>query len=73
MASQATILTRSTCKTNTAVLQTGGGAPTYLGEVRVLTEFHLLQHEGPDVVTKAVRVEFIGLSEMIRSTTSIVK
>jgi len=32
----------------------------HLGEVRVLTEFHLLQHEGPDVVTKAVRVEFIG-------------
>ena len=45
----------------------------YLGEVRVLTELDLLQHEGPDVVTKAVRVEFIGLSEMIRSTTSIVK
>ena len=35
----------------------------YLGEVRVLTELDLLQHESPDVVAETVGVQFVSLTE----------
>jgi len=33
----------------------------HLGEVRVLTELHLLQHESPDVVAEPVGVQLVRL------------
>jgi len=33
----------------------------HLGEVGILAELHLLQHESPDVVAETVGVQFVGL------------
>ena len=62
LASQATILTLSTCNTNIADQHKIRSAPAYLGEVRVLTELHLLQHESPDVVAEPVGVQLVRLT-----------
>ena len=62
LASQATILTLSTCNTNIADQHKIRSAPAYLGEVRVLTELNLLQHESPDVVAEPVGVQLVRLT-----------
>ena len=66
-ASQATILTRSTCNTNIAgQSRLNKWGSFYLGEIGILAELHLLQHESPDVVAETVGVEFVGLVMIAR-------